>query len=338
MTIERNASLLRFNTFGIDAVADQVIHIASHDDLIQALDAHLFSDNKFFIIGGGSNLVFCDHFRGTAVLMQNKGIEQLEQVGGEVYVRAAAGENWDAFVKHCVSQGWHGLENLVAIPGTVGASPVQNVGAYGREAKDAIYEVSAHEIATGNRRIFANSDCRFGYRDSIFKNELKNKYIVESVTFKLTRDFSPDLNYKAVSTALEQAQIANPTAAQLCEVIENVRWSKLPRPEQMGSAGSFFKNPIVSAERYEELKAQYPELVAFSTDNGYKLAAGWLIEHTGWKGRKLGNCGVYEKQALVLVNHGGCRGSEVRRLAQVVADDVFKKFGVQLHCEAIFID
>ena len=244
---------------------------------------------------------------------------------------------WDDFVRYCISQGWHGLENLVAIPGTVGAAPVQNVGAYGMEAKDVIHSVRAYELGTGVEHVFSNNECRFGYRDSIFKHELKGKYVVGSVLFRLHRTFAPDIRYKALSDALSSAGITNPTPLQLADTIAEVRWSKLPRPEETGSAGSFFKNPIVSAEHYERLKAKYPDMVAYPVADGYKLAAGWLIERAGWKGRSLGRCGVYEKQALVLVNRGNCTGADVIALADAITDDIQTRFGVTLEKEAIII-
>ena len=252
-------------------------------------------------------------------------------------MEAAAGENWDGFVQHCIAQRWHGTENLAAIPGTVGAAPVQNVGAYGIEAKDIVHTVLTIDLATGQERTFTNEECCFGYRNSIFKETLKGKYLVWSVTFRLHSTFTPDLHYKALSDALTAEGIDMPTARQLADTIAKVRWSKLPRPEETGSAGSFFKNPIVTTQHYERLKADYPDIVAYPTVDGYKLAAGWLIEHAGWKGRSMGRCGVYEKQALVLVNRGGCTGSEVVTLANAITEDIKNQFGVTLEKEAIII-
>jgi len=327
-----------YNTFGISATADRYLVIKDEEELRHLLSSGQLT-HPYLVLGGGSNMVFTKHFPGTIVHLENKGIRSLDgsPSSNDILVEAAAGEVWDDFVHYCISHGWYGSENLVAIPGTVGAAPVQNVGAYGVEAKDIIYRVRAYEIATGKERVFTNEECRFAYRNSVFKGELKDSYIIWSVVFRLHKSFAPDLQYKALSDALQAAGIENPTPQQLADTITEVRWRKLPRPEETGSAGSFFKNPVVSVDHYERLKASYPDLVAYPVSEGYKLAAGWLIERAGWKGRSLGRCGVYEKQALVLVNRGGCTGAEVIALADAVTDSVRDLFGVTLEKEAIII-
>ena len=327
------------NTFGIKATADRYLVVRQVEQLQVLLAEGTLSTAPFLVVGAGSNMVFTNHFPGIILHLENKGGSLASTSDdGTLYVEAAAGEVWDDFVRYCVGHGWHGAENLVAIPGTVGAAPVQNVGAYGIEAKDIIHSVRAFEVATGHERVFSNEECRFGYRNSIFKGELAGKYVVWSVTFRLHKDFHPDLHYKAVAEELAAMGISTPTPQQLIDVITAIRWRKLPRPEETGSAGSFFKNPIVPAEQYERLKAQYPDLVAYPVPTGgYKLAAGWLIEHAGWKGRDLGRCGVYEHQALVLVNRGGCTGSDVVALADAITADVKAKYGVTLEKEAIII-
>lgn len=326
------------NTFGIPATADRYL-VASHEEELRSIvSSPDFCRAPHFLLGGGSNVVFAHHFNGTILHLENKGITLVgKEEDGGILVEAAAGEVWDDFVRHCISQGWYGTENLVAIPGTVGASPVQNVGAYGMEAKDIIHTVRTFEIGTGKERIFTNEQCQFRYRDSIFKRELKDRYVVWSVTFRLSIAFRPNLQYKALSDALRVAGIAVPTPRQLADLIAEVRWNKLPRPEVMGSAGSFFKNPVVPTEQYERLKQQYPDMVAYPVAEGYKLAAGWLIEHAGWKGRAMGHCGIYERQALVLVNLGGCTGAEVTALADAVISDIREKYGVTLEMEAIIL-
>lgn len=329
-----------YNTFDIPATADRYITVSAKDELLDLLQHDTLLHTKpFFVLGGGSNIIFASHYPGTILHLENKGIHLVQELpqSQEVLVEASAGENWDSFVQHCIANGWHGTENLAAIPGTVGASPVQNVGAYGVEAKDIIHSVHTFEVSTGNERTFSRDECRFGYRDSIFKKELKGQYIVWSVTFRLSRTFTPDLRYKAIADAIASSGIETPTPQQLADTIASVRWAKLPRPEETGSAGSFFKNPVVDATQYERLKAEYPDIVAYPAADGYKLAAGWLIEHTGWKGRSLGRCGVYSKQALVLVNLGGCTGQEVINLADAVTADVYKKFGITLEKEAIIL-
>ncbi|MCQ2262141.1 MAG: UDP-N-acetylmuramate dehydrogenase [Bacteroidales bacterium] len=322
------------NTFGINATADQVVAIQNESHLQEVLASGTIGRLPHLVVGGGSNLVFTRPFPGVVLLMQNKGVEVLAEdlVERKVSVKVSAGEILDDFVHLAVARGWHGMENLVAIPGTVGAAPVQNVGAYGVEAKDVVQEVNAYEIATGKKRIFSNADCRFGYRDSVFKHEFKDLYVVESVVFSLSLDFDPNLNYAALAS-LEKPV----TPESLVEGIANLRWSKLPRPEEIGSAGSFFKNPIVTASHFEKLKSEYPDIIAYPAGDGFKLAAGWLIERSGWKGKNLGKCGVYEKQALVLVNRGGCTGEDVLRLASAVEADVQAKFGVLLDKEAIIV-
>ena len=325
------------NTFGIAATADCYREVSHEEELCSLLVDPMLKEKPYLILGGGSNMVFTRHYPGTVLHLENKGIRLLESQGDDLHVEAAAGEVWDDFVRHCIAQGWHGAENLVAIPGTVGAAPIQNVGAYGMEAKDIIHTVRTFEVGTGRERIFTNGECRFGYRDSVFKHEEKNRYVVWSVTFRLSKKFAPNLSYKGLADALASASLSNPTPVQLADTVAELRWSKLPRPEVMGSAGSFFKNPVVSVEQYERLKVQYPDLVAFSVPGGYKLSAGWLIEHAGWKGRSLGRCGVYERQALVLVNLGGCTGEEVKALADAVTADVRSLFGITLEKEAIIV-
>ena len=325
------------NTFGIVATADRYLVISEESSLRSLLADPTLADSPLLIIGGGSNIVFTRHYPGTVLHLENKGIRLLETQGDDLLVEAAAGEVWDDFVRHCIAHGWHGAENLIAIPGTVGAAPVQNVGAYGIEAKDIIHSVRAFEVGTGIERLFLNDECQFAYRDSIFKHEFRGRYVVWSVTFRLHKTFTPNIRYQALSDALSAAGIADPTPLQLADTIAEVRWSKLPRPEEQGSAGSFFKNPIVPAEHYERLKAEYPDLVAYPAPDGYKLAAGWLIERAGWKGRSMGRCGVYAKQALVLVNLGGCTGTDVVALADAVTADVQKQFGVILEKEAIIV-
>ncbi|MCR4856600.1 MAG: UDP-N-acetylmuramate dehydrogenase [Bacteroidales bacterium] len=327
-----------YNTFGIPATADRYLVIREAAALEELLSAGQLTA-PYLVLGGGSNMVFTKHYSGTIVHLENKGIRLLDEAVSpdDILVEAAAGEVWDDFVHFCIRQGWHGAENLVAIPGTVGAAPVQNVGAYGVEAKDIIYRVRAYEIATGQMRVFTNKECQFAYRNSIFKGALKDRYIIWSVVFCLHKLFQPDLQYRALSEALQDAGVEYPTPQQLADIITEVRWRKLPRPEEMGSAGSFFKNPVVTVDHYEHLKTIYPNLVAYSVPDGYKLAAGWLIERAGWKGRSLGRCGVYEKQALVLVNRGGCTGDEVIALADAVTASVRDLFGVTLEKEAIIV-
>lgn len=338
MQIDYNVSLKNFNTFGIDVKADKVITITSENDIKELIQGRMIAHGQYLVLGGGSNMVFTSDFHGVVVRMANKGIKTISVNGNEVMVEAQAGEVWSDFVWHCINKDYCGVENLAGIPGTVGASPVQNVGAYGVEAKDIIHLVRAYDIKTGELKVFNNTDCRFGYRNSVFKQTLKDRYIVASVIFKLSIDAQPNLEYRALANAVGMKGYRNPTPRQVAETVEEVRDSKLPNPNQIGSAGSFFKNPVVTISVRDTLLRRYPNLVSYEYDDShYKLAAGWLIEQSGWKGKSLGKAGVYEKQALVLVNRGGCTGREVYTLAKAIMADVEDKFGVRLEPEAIII-
>ena len=337
--MDSNSPSTIYTTFGIPASADVYTEFATPAALVAAIEAGTLQDKPLFVLGGGSNVIFSKHFAGQVVKMANKGIRLVDEPTAEgcVLVNAAAGECWDGFVRHCIAQGWYGVENMAEIPGTVGAAPVQNVGAYGVEAKDVVEWVHAIDILTGRERRFSNEECGFGYRTSVFKRELKGRYVVVDVTFRLRTVFEPDLRYAGIANALSAAGIAEPTAQQVADTVAAIRWEKLPRPEQKGSAGSFFKNPVVGHEQMESLRRAYPDIVAHAVDGGFKLSAGWLIDRAGWKGRTMGRCGVYEKQALVLVNLGGCTGSEVVALADTIADDIAARFGVTLEREAIIL-
>ena len=339
MNIKENVSLKAYNTFGIDVQTRKFVEFSSEKELQQLLESKLLSDFDFFVLGGGSNVVFCSTFEGVIVHPTNKGIRIVSEnvETNEVIVEACAGENWSDFAWAMTKQGFYGLENLVEIPGNVGAAPIQNVGAYGVEAKDVINYVVAYEIETGARRVFEAHECKFGYRDSVFKNELKNKYIVLSVGFSLSKTMQSKSTYSSLRSLLSEKNIINPTPLQVAECIAEIRNSKLPNPKEIGSAGSFFKNPIVTCSHLETLKLSYPDIVSYPAGDNYKLAAGWLIEQCGWKGKRLGNVGVFDKQALVLYNIGGCTGQEVVNLAMAIEADVESKFGVKIECEAIII-
>ena len=338
LNIKENFKLLNYNTFCIDAVAARYVQLDSAGDYAALVRSGLLQRHPFFVLGGGSNVVLPDRYEGTVVHPANKGIRLIDRQNGVCLVEAEAGEVWADFVDRCVSNGWFGLENLAGIPGTVGAAPVQNVGAYGKEAKDVIERTHIVDIESGEERWVTAEECQFGYRWSRFKGDWRNRFLIDRVVFRLSDTFVPDLGYKALATALADRGLQQPTARQLADTVTAVRDSKLPNPKEIGSAGSFFKNPIVDSADYERIKADCPDVVAYATaDGGYKLAAGWMIEHCGWKGRSLGPVGVYEKQALVLVNRGGCKGGDVRSLADTIIADVEARFGVKLECEAIFV-
>lgn len=336
--IQNDVSLLQYNTFGIDAIAERFVELHSCNDYAELLMSNLLKGSSHFILGGGSNVILPDRYEGTIVHPANKGIRLVEQRDAHIYIEANAGEVWADFVDLCIQQGWYGLENLAAIPGCVGAAPVQNVGAYGKEAKDVIDRVHCFDICDGSERWIEASDCGFGYRWSNFKGEWKDRFIIDRVIFKLDLNFEPDITYKALSASLSERNILHPTARQLADTVATIRDTKLPNPKVTGSAGSFFKNPVVDDTLFRSLCSRYPDIVSFPTPDGqHKLAAGWMIEHCGWKGRTVGRVGVYEKQALVLVNRGKCSGNDVRQLAKAIIADVEEHFGVRLECEAIFV-
>lgn len=332
-----DVSLQKYNSFGIDASARELVIVENSDEIPQLIEEELSDARKHLILGGGNNVVFAGNFDGTAVHLSNKGIEKISEDSDSVFVKAEAGEIWDDFVWKTIGNGWFGLENLVAIPSTIGATAVQNIGAYGSEAKDFIHEVHAYDLRTAQKRVFSNSECRFGYRDSFFKTGEGKNFIISSVVYKLNRKPEVKLNYAAIVNYLKDNNITDPSPRQLAECITSIRWQKLPKPEEMGSAGSFFKNPVVTPSHHADLKAEYPDMVSYPAGDKFKLAAGWMIEKSGWKGKQLGRAGVYEKQALVLVNCGGCTGEDVIRLANAVTADVEAMFGVRLEPEAIIV-
>lgn len=328
-------NLKHLNTFGIDAKCEIFVEFDSLDDIPQVLDFIRVTSKPFLILGGGSNLVLKGDFNGVVLHPVIEGIETRE-CGRDVLVRAGCGVVWDELVEYCVGRDWHGLENLSLIPGVVGASAVQNIGAYGVEAKDVICKVEAIEISTGQHVTFDNEECCFSYRHSRFKDDWHNGYIITYVTFRLSRDFCPNIDYGNIKKELSIRGIDGaPTARQLRNVIIGIRQSKLPDPKVEGNAGSFFMNPVVGKDKFLELIECYPQMPHYAVDDNHeKVPAGWLIEQCGWKGRSLGRAGVYEKQALVLVNRGGATGDEVVELCNAIRNDVRDKFGIDIKPEA----
>lgn len=324
MKVNENISLKPYNTFGIDVKARRLVVVEPGDDLVTLTLSH----SETLILGGGSNMVFTKDYEGTVITLSNT--FHLSPLTSHL-VTVWGGMEMDDLIQWTLDHGLYGLENLSAIPGTVGASAVQNVGAYGAEAKDFIESVEAYDLMERRQCTFCNADCQFAYRDSLFKHH-PGRYLILRVTYRLSKEFVPNLSYKALEG------LPHVTAQQLREAITEVRWNKLPRPEEHGSAGSFFKNPVVDESTYLRLKAEYPDMPdAHRSDNGYKLSAGWLIDKAGWKGRTQGRAGVWPKNALVLYNADGCSGDEVRALAAAIQQDVKQKFGVALDPEAIII-
>jgi UDP-N-acetylmuramate dehydrogenase len=335
---QKNISLQKLNSFGIAAHASAFLRIESEQQLIQISRDQQLARMPRLILGGGSNLVLSDKLDVLVLQMAMMGKHIVEENEDFVYVCAAAGEPWHEFVLWTLQQGLGGLENLSLIPGTAGAAPIQNIGAYGVEMQDYFHHLTAFDFLSGDIVTMDKQDCRFAYRDSIFKHDYRDRMVILSVVFALPKIWQPRLNYGDVAQLLIAKGITAPGPKDVSDAIIAIRRSKLPDPAEIGNAGSFFKNPIVSAELRDSLHAQYPAMVSYAQADGvYKLAAGWLIEQSGWKGKALGNAGVYQKQALVLVNLGGATGAEVRRLAQQIQADVFDKFGVELEIEPVFV-
>ncbi len=334
MVIVKNFPLKSHHTFGISVDAKYFAEVASLNDIKTAIE---FSDkNKLpvLVLGGGSNVLFTKKYEGLIIHVGLSGIGKMDEDITHYYVKVSAGENWDAFVKYCVERNYGGLENLSLIPGNAGTSPIQNIGAYGVEMKDYFHELEFYNFETNSVRIFNYSDCRFGYRNSIFKQDLKGKGIILSVTFRLNKKPVFHTEYNALKQELSKLNIKQLTLKAVRETIINIRKSKLPDPAEIGNAGSFFKNPEMAEVEFRKLKFRFPDIVSFPQPNGtFKLAAGWLIEQCGWKGKRIGNAGVHEKQALVLVNYGGATGSEILKLGDKIRDSVVEKFGVELERE-----
>lgn len=335
MQVVSDFNLKHYNTFGIDAKCSLFIEFDSVEELPAVLGLIRERTGRLLILGGGSNLLLTSDFDGVVVHPAIKGYDS-NVVDDNVFVRAGCGMIWDELVEICVAQGWHGIENLSLIPGTVGASAVQNIGAYGVEAKDVIDFVEVVDIFTGEQLRLSCSECDYGYRHSRFKSEWCNRFIITHVTYKLSKTFTPKTDYGNIQKELQERGIpGEPTPSELREVIIAIRRAKLPDPEVEGNAGSFFMNPVVDTEKYKELLCHYPNMPHYTIDAGHeKIPAGWLIEQCGWKGRTLGRAGVHDKQALVLVNKGGATGAEVLRLCDAVRKDVYERFGIEIVPEA----
>jgi UDP-N-acetylmuramate dehydrogenase len=335
--------LASLNTFRIPARARHYLRVLGAEQLEAVRTYPKLKGLPRLVLGGGSNMLFTRDFDGIVLHMAGLGKEVLGKVelkdgDGAVLVRAQAGENWHAFVEWTLAQGLGGLENLSLIPGTVGAAPIQNVGAYGTETRDVFHSLTAYDMDSGEIRTLDAAACRFGYRDSIFKHPEGRALVVLDVSFALPAAWTPNLRYAELANAIEAAGLTAPTPQQVGRTVEAIRRRKLPDPADIGNAGSFFKNPVVSGEQCEQLLGEYPALVHHrQPDGSEKLAAGWLIDQCGWKGRSLGAAGVYPKQALVLVNLGGAQGEDVVRLARAIQADVKARYGVELEPEPVFI-
>lgn len=330
----RNYSLKQHNTFGIDVKCKRFVEFDNEDEVVKFVKDGELSE-PYFVLGGGANILFTKDYEGTVL---HSGIKGQEARSKEQEICFGSGVEWDDVVAYSIAHGLYGAENLSIIPGEVGASAVQNIGAYGVEVKDLISTVEAIDLKTGAKVVLENSDCEYGYRQSKFKNEWKGRYFITFVTYKFEKVFRPKLEYGNILSYLESHGINNPTAQELRNAIIEIRNSKLPDTKVLGNGGSFFINPVVVRAKYEELKAAYPEMPHYTIDDEHeKIPAGWLIEQCGWKGRSLGRAGVYEKQALVLVNRGGASGEEILNLCRTICNDVKKTFDIEIHPEVNII-
>jgi UDP-N-acetylmuramate dehydrogenase len=338
MIIQKDIQLKPFNTFGIEATAKYFIEVSSIEQLQEILQNPDYQSTERLILGGGSNMLLTKDFDGLVIKITIKGFEVVNENEDNIWLKVGAGVVWHDLVLQCVNQNYAGMENLSLIPGTVGAAPMQNIGAYGIEIKEIFEELQALEIATGEIKNFDKAMCNFGYRESIFKHEAKGKYIILNVTFKLNKRPTFHIEYGAIKDTLAEMNISEMSIKSISDAVIHIRQSKLPNPAEIGNAGSFFKNPEIPNSQFETLKAQFPTIPSYPvSDNTTKVPAGWLIEQAGWKGQRFGNVGVHAKQALVLVNYGGGKGEEIKDLSQKIQASVKEKFEIQLSVEVNFI-
>lgn len=348
MKVLQDVDLEKFNTFGIKAKARFFVEVESEEDLHNLFFLPEFKNNLKLFFGGGSNVLLTKDFEGIVILNKLKGIEILKEDDESVLIKSFAGEVWDDLVSFTTDRGYWGIENLAFIPGTVGGAPMQNIGAYGREIKDTLEYLEAYNIETGEKKVFTNTECEFGYRDSVFKNKLKNKYFISAVVFKLSKIEKKNIEYKVLKDFFLENNISPDTSKIVSECVTKIRQSKLPDPKVIGNAGSFFKNVYVGKEKLESLLQMYPDMPYFiehtstqgygdATEEKIKIPSAWLIEQCGFKGKRVGNVGMHIKQALVLVNYGGATGEEIYSFAKDVIDQVFDKFGIKLSPEVNLI-
>lgn len=340
LNIQSHVSLKPYNTFGIEASARYLVEISNEEDLQTVLQLSDYIDKPKLILGGGSNVLLCHDFSGLVVKVAIQGIDLIRDDETHVYVTAGAGVNWHELVVFCVERGYAGIENLSLIPGTVGAAPMQNIGAYGVELEQAFESLTAIHVLTGEKRAFYRADCAFGYRESVFKRELKDQYIITNVTFKLDKHPTFHTRYGAIQETLTEMGVTDETLSikAISQAVIRIRRSKLPDPAQIGNAGSFFKNPEIPKTQFDTLKNEHPEMPGYPIgDETVKVPAGWLIEQAGWKGYRSGDAGIHTKQALVLVNYGNATGNELIALAKQVQASVLTKFGITISPEVNII-
>jgi UDP-N-acetylmuramate dehydrogenase len=338
MQIERGVSLKPYNTFGLPAVAGTLVRVASDGDVRRVVDHPQLGTAPKFVLGGGSNIILTKDMPQIVLKVEVRGMRLADERSDAWIVEAGAGEGWHEFVAFTLEQGWPGLENLALIPGTVGASPVQNIGAYGVELKDRFESLDAVDLVTGRTVTLSAERCEFGYRDSVFKHALAGRTVITRVRFRLPKPWQPVVGYLDLERKMLETGTRAPSAQQVFDWVCTIRRAKLPDPKQIGNAGSFFKNPVVTPEQCRDIIGRDPEIVHYPMPDGsVKLAAGWMIDACGWKGKSVGQAGVYEKQALVLVNRGGAIGSEVMLLARAIQESVYGRFGIRLEPEPLVV-
>ena len=333
--IQHNVNLKSFNTFGISAVADSFFEISNSNEL---KNLPLRTTDDYLVLGGGSNVLFTQNPKGLVIKNNLKGIAVVKETEEHVFVKVASGEVWHQFVLHTIQNNWGGVENLSLIPGSVGASPMQNIGAYGVEIKDVFEELEAFHIDSKEIHRFNKEECQFGYRESVFKRHLKGQYIIVSVTYRLSKNPTINSSYGAITSELGKADIYQPTIKDISDAVIRIRSSKLPDPNELGNAGSFFKNPVIPIELFHQLKEKYATIPSYPiNETQVKVPAGWLIEQDGWKGKTIDNYGVHKNQALVLVNYGGAKGSDIYNLSSQIIQSIKEHFGIELEREVNII-
>ncbi len=333
MNIRTNVELKKLNTFGINVKAKNFLDINSEEDLKEIISSRKYKNQNIFILGGGSNVLLTKDIDGLTIKISIPGIKVIEENDSSVFIEAGGGVVWQNLVEYCIAKNYGGIENLSLIPGTVGAAPIQNIGAYGQEIKDALFSVKGIFINDGEEGLFKNQECKFSYRSSIFKEELKGKFVISSVILKLRKFPEINLSYGNLKNEIDKLNLSKVTISDVSKAVCSIRKSKLPDPKIIGNAGSFFKNPEISFNIFNKLKETFPDIIGYKTESGVKLAAGWLIDKCRWKGRRIGNAGIHDKQALVLINFGDASGSEILNLSKEIKNSVKEKFGVDLEYE-----
>jgi len=334
MKISENQNLQKLNTFSINANARYFVDIRSTQELLDLSSSKIYSNNIKYILGGGSNILLTKDIDCLVIKNSILGIEIIKESEDEIILKVGSGENWHKLVCYCVNKGYGGIENLSLIPGSVGAAPLQNIGAYGVELADSFHSLEAFHLNKLESHSFNKTNCNFGYRESIFKNKLAGQYIITSVTLKLNKHPKINISYGNIKEELNKLNIINPSIKDVSNVVISIRERKLPDPKKIGNSGSFFKNPIISVSKFKKIKRKHSNIVHYIIDeNNVKLAAGWLIDNAGWKGKTINNYGVHENQALVLVNYGGASGENINNLSNLIIEDILEKYNVKLEKE-----